>query len=254
MKLIPRRWSDFQHYKDRRPPWIKLHKALLDDREYQRLPLASRALAPMLWLLASESEDGVFEASTEELTFRLRQPAKEIDAGLAPLIESGFFTVVQGASTPLAERQQLAVPEERQRRDRGEAEGEPQGKPASALKAKREKQPELTFADWSDRLKATGEKLISESSVWAYAASINLPDDFVRIAWFKFKTRYLSDPAYSKKKYADWRKTFRNAVEGNWLSLWHFKAGEFHLSTAGGQASLELDAYEKSMIGQEVAA
>lgn len=59
MKLIPRRWSDFQHYKDRRPPWIKLHKALLDDREYQRLPLASRALAPMLWLLASESKDGV---------------------------------------------------------------------------------------------------------------------------------------------------------------------------------------------------
>lgn len=109
MKLIPRRWADFQHYKNRRPPWIKLHKALLDDREYQRLPLASRALAPMLWLLASESGDGIFEASTEELTFRLRQPAKDIDAGLAPLIEAGFFTVVQGASTPLADRQQLAV-------------------------------------------------------------------------------------------------------------------------------------------------
>lgn len=119
MKLIPRRWSDFQHYKDRRPPWIKLHKALLDDREYQRLPLASRALAPMLWLLASESEDGIFEATTEELIFRLRQPAKDIDAGLAPLIEVGFFNVVQAASTPLAECQQLAVPEER--RDREEA-------------------------------------------------------------------------------------------------------------------------------------
>ncbi len=120
MKLIPRRWADFQHYKNRRPPWIKLHKALLDDREYQRLPLASRALAPMLWLLASESKDGVFEAATEELTFRLRQPAKDIDAGLSSLIEAGFFMAVQTDSTLLADRQQLAVPEER----RGETEKE----------------------------------------------------------------------------------------------------------------------------------
>lgn len=120
MKLTPRRWADFQHYKNRRPPWIKLHRALLDDREYQRLPLASRALAPMLWLLASEGEDGVFEASIDELTFRLRQSTKDIDSGLTPLIEAGFFVVVHVASKPLADCPQHAVPEER----RGETEKE----------------------------------------------------------------------------------------------------------------------------------
>ena len=116
----PRNWDEFQHYKDRRPPWVKIHRSLLDDREYQRLPVASRALAPMLWLLASESEVGHFDASIEELTFRLRQPAKEIEAGLKPLIDAGFFALVQVASSALAECVHVAVPEE----SRGETEAE----------------------------------------------------------------------------------------------------------------------------------
>lgn len=116
----PRNWDEFQHYKDRRPPWVKIHRSLLDDREYLRLPVASRALAPMLWLLASESEVGLFDASIEELTFRLRQPAKEIEAGLKPLVDAGFFVLEHVASTALAECLHVAVPEER----RGETETE----------------------------------------------------------------------------------------------------------------------------------
>ena len=123
MKLTPKNWHAFQHYKDRNPPWIKVHKSLLDDRGYQRLPLASRALAPMLWLLASEHEDGVFDASLDELTFRLRQPNEEIAQGLQPLVAAGFFEVVDGdAISVLADCQRLAVPEKRQRRDREETE------------------------------------------------------------------------------------------------------------------------------------
>lgn len=111
----PRNWDEFQHYKNRRPPWIKLHRALLDDRDYQRLPLASRALAPMLWLLASESEEGVFDASIEELTFRLRQPEKDIEAGLKALVSAGFFNLVHVASSVLADCEHVAVPEERRK-------------------------------------------------------------------------------------------------------------------------------------------
>ncbi len=64
MLLQPKNWAVFQHYKDRCPPWIKLHRDLLNDRSYMRLPIASKALAPMLWLLASESKDGVFDGSS----------------------------------------------------------------------------------------------------------------------------------------------------------------------------------------------
>lgn len=108
MKLIPKKWSEFQHYKDRLPPWIKLHHDLLRDRDFMCLPLASKAIAPLLWLLASESKDGVFDASMDELVFRLHLSEKDIQAGLKPLMDKGFFL---NASTMLAECYQVAIPE-----------------------------------------------------------------------------------------------------------------------------------------------
>lgn len=111
MKIVPRNWRDFQHYKDRNPPWIRLHRGLLDNKDFQRLPVASRALAPMLWLLASESVGGVIDADPDELAFRLRSTEKEIAVALRPLLEKGFFEPVQDASTTLAPRPQSAVPE-----------------------------------------------------------------------------------------------------------------------------------------------
>lgn len=106
--LKPNNWDKFQHYRDRRPPWIKLHRELLDDRKYACLPIASKALAPLLWLLASEHPDGIFDGSTEELTFRLRMSAEDVEAGKNALISAGFFV---HASKVLAGRFQRATPE-----------------------------------------------------------------------------------------------------------------------------------------------
>jgi hypothetical protein len=103
VRLIPKGWRDFQHYKNRNPPWIRLHRKLLDDRVFHSLPTASKALAPMLWLLASESLDGSINGNVPELAFRLRQTEKEIDAALKPLISKGFFVVQQDASSALAD-------------------------------------------------------------------------------------------------------------------------------------------------------
>ena len=73
-----------------------------------RLPIASKAIAPMLWLLASESKDGVFDGSLDELVFRLHISEKEYKDGVKPLIDNDFFTVVSGM---LAECKQVAIPE-----------------------------------------------------------------------------------------------------------------------------------------------
>jgi hypothetical protein len=108
MTLIPKNWASHQHYKNRLPPWIKLHRELLNDRDFMCLPLASKAIAPLLWLLASESETGQFSGDIQELSFRLRMTEKEIEEGLKPLINKGFFV---GDSTVLADCQQLATPE-----------------------------------------------------------------------------------------------------------------------------------------------
>ena len=108
MLLQPKNWAVFQHYKDRCPPWIKLHRDLLNDRAYMRLPIASKAIAPMLWLLASESKDGVFDGSLDELVFRLHITPKEYQDGVKPLIDNDFFNVVSGV---IAECKQVAIPE-----------------------------------------------------------------------------------------------------------------------------------------------
>jgi hypothetical protein len=72
------------------------------------LPLASKALAPLLWLLASESKDGVFDGSLDELVFRLHITPKDYQDGVKPLIDKGFFVVASGV---LADCYQDAIPE-----------------------------------------------------------------------------------------------------------------------------------------------
>lgn len=106
--ITPKNWDSFQHYKNRSPAWIKLHRGLLDDFTFSRLPLASRALAPLLWLIASEYENGEISASREELAYRLRIAIKDLDDALNPLIASGFFS----ASETLADCEQSACLEE----------------------------------------------------------------------------------------------------------------------------------------------
>lgn len=90
-------WTEFQHYKHRSPPWIKLHRGLLDNYDFQTMQLASRALAPMFWLLASESADGSFDADPVKLAFRLRTTEKTVSQAISELIGKGFLVDASGA-------------------------------------------------------------------------------------------------------------------------------------------------------------
>lgn len=109
VRITPKNWKAFQHYGNRKPPWIKLHRALLDDYAFARLPIASRALAPCLWLLASEYENATITAPIEEIAFRVRMPEDDVRTGLKALIDNGFFVQENGdASIVLAERSQDA--------------------------------------------------------------------------------------------------------------------------------------------------
>ena len=107
-RLRVKNWSAFQHYRHRRPPWIKLHRGLLDDFAWHRLPEASRALGPMLWLLASEGPDGAILDDRETIAFRLHVSRDKVDEALAPLIGAGFLIEEHAAGEPLAARAQAA--------------------------------------------------------------------------------------------------------------------------------------------------
>lgn len=68
-------WHKFQHFKDRRPPWVKLYRDLLDDIEWHQLDANSAKVLVMLWLIASEDDGRLPNIKT--LAFRLRMSEKQ---------------------------------------------------------------------------------------------------------------------------------------------------------------------------------
>lgn len=94
-------WEEHQHYKDRNPPWIKLHVKILNDMSFMMLAPASKCLLMLLWVLGAEN-NGKINFSEEELKFRLRD-SKFSRESLTPLIHSGFISVLADASNDLAD-------------------------------------------------------------------------------------------------------------------------------------------------------
>jgi len=156
-----------------------------------RLPIASKALAPMLWLLASESKDGVFDGSLDELVFRLHVTPKEYQDGVKPLIDNDFFILVSGV---LAERKQVAIPE-----TEGETETETKKKATSVAP------PEgVSYSVWQEfkSLRKAKKAPITQRAIDAIASEANkagwtlekaLEECVVR-GWQAFKADWVVKP------------------------------------------------------------
>ena len=100
----------------------------------------------------------------------------------------------------------------------------------------------VTFAVWCEQTRAKGEKLVSQwEPLKEYARSVQIPNDFIALAWEAFHARFTSDEKARKKKYINWRVTFLNYVKNNYLRLWAWsdRDGCFVLTTAGQQADRE---------------
>lgn len=124
-------WEAFQHYKDRNPPWIKLHRALLDDYEFAALEDAVKGQLMLMWLFASQNEGRI----PHDAKFLERKLGLTEKCRLDELIRNGFLIPEQpdstSASEPLADcKQDASEPlaltrsrEESQRRKATETEG-----------------------------------------------------------------------------------------------------------------------------------
>jgi hypothetical protein len=77
-------WQDFQHYSNRRPPWIKLHRTLLDDPEFALVSAEHARLLVWLWLIASEQDGGMLP-DAETLAWRLRTDAAKMRDAITAL-------------------------------------------------------------------------------------------------------------------------------------------------------------------------
>jgi hypothetical protein len=188
MNLRPKNWAKFQHYKDRRPPWIKLYRSLLDDRAFMCLPVASKALAPMLWLLASDDENGEIRGELADIAFRLRMSDAELKTALKPLISNGMF---DDASTVLADCLQPATPET-ERETETETEKSPLNPPVPGGKTTRKAIAKRLPDDWGPQ---------PAHHALADELGIVLFDELM-----KFRDYFLGEG----KVKADWNRTFNN--------------------------------------------
>jgi ribosomal protein L32 len=100
--IIIKNWKQFQHYKDRNPPWIKLYHSLLDDYEYSQLNDASKLLLLSLWMLAGRTDNKI----PNDLSWIKSKSMLNNKIDLKPLINNGFISINGDASKVLASDKQ----------------------------------------------------------------------------------------------------------------------------------------------------
>ena len=94
--LTVKNWKDFQHYGKRNPPWIKLHRSLLDDYAFCELPDQAKGHLMLLWLIASQN-NGMVPVDVKFLERKLSCSGIDLDM----FVRSGFL-IDQGAGLKLA--------------------------------------------------------------------------------------------------------------------------------------------------------
>jgi hypothetical protein len=98
-------WERFQHYKHRKPPWVKLYHDLLDDREWHALSGDASKMLANCWLLASEADGEL--PGIGDIAWRLRMDIAVVERLFSQL----NHWVDVDASTMLAECKHVATPE-----------------------------------------------------------------------------------------------------------------------------------------------
>lgn len=107
VKYRIKNWEKYQHYKDRNPPWIKLHVETLSSADWVTLADASKLLMIVCMILASK-ENGVFVGDLDYIK-RVAYLDKRPD--LTPLIKCGFIEEVLADASASKQKQADVRPE-----------------------------------------------------------------------------------------------------------------------------------------------
>jgi hypothetical protein len=179
-------YNKFQHFKDRRPPWIKLHRELLDQRDISLISDRSFRVLIGLWLLASEDESMQGNLpDIPEIAFRLRMPESDI---LKSFQELKHF-VVDVDINVISERYQVDDPETE-----------------TETETKKEKEVERPTSTKSRSIRLNPDWELPDE--WAIWAKKERPDLNINQVADGFKDYWISEA----KAKADWFATWRNWI------------------------------------------
>lgn len=110
-------WGKYQHYKNRNPPWIKLHREILTSRMWVGSSDETRVLALSCMLLAAASDNSIpMDPAYMKRVAYLNKPPN-----LKPLIDIGFIEIIDNNDTC---KQMLADARPEKEKEKEESRGE----------------------------------------------------------------------------------------------------------------------------------
>lgn len=98
---IPK-WRQFQHYRRRRPAWIKSYVGVLSDDDYLELAISYRGVLHGLWLMVAEVGQGRCRARADHVQNQLVLAPGLAQKSLVSLNHAGFIRII-ASKLPVAE-------------------------------------------------------------------------------------------------------------------------------------------------------
>lgn len=195
--ICVKNWSKYQHYRDRNPPWIKLHKELLTSETWVNGDDASRALAVAIMLLAAATDNRI----KADPAYIQRVAYLNSTPNLQPLIDSDFIEIIDemnSASTLLADARPERETEERRDREEGEQITLPLAGKKEETGAVPRRKPAVPYPD---------DFALTEELA-AYSRK-HLPADRPQAIFEKFTTYHKREDS----RFRDWPRAFQNWVQ-----------------------------------------
>jgi hypothetical protein len=195
--MVIKNWQEFQHFKNRNPPWIKVYKKLLDDPEWFALSGADAKILVMLWLIASQDESKSGQLpSVNKLAFRLRLSEEKLTQTLQRLthwVSHDDIKAISERYQPVSEIASEIRDQIIQRSDNSEADST-EGEPTQA------------------QARGSVDSFMLTPELEAWSAKEGIPNPGQYVEEFKDYWRSAGEKRKNGQTVKDWAAAFRNRL------------------------------------------
>ena len=208
-------WDRFQHFKDRKPIWIKLYRDLLDDLNWHELDGKSAKALVMIWLIASEDLGKLPETKT--LAFRLRmseKETKEVVTKLSQWLEQDDInTISDGYQDDMPEKRREETDKEKEK-ETDTPTGVSQQVWDSFVKQRKTKKAQVTA------LVIYGIQKEADKAGWTLEMALN---EVVVRNWQSFKAEWVKDKVSNAERLSNSMAILTNGLTAPKKQFWQLE-------------------------------
>ena len=208
-------WDRFQHFKDRKPIWIKLYRDLLDDLNWHELDGKSAKALVMIWLIASEDLGKLPETKT--LAFRLRmseKETKEVVTKLSQWLEQDDInTISDGYQDDMPEKRREETDKEKEK-ETDTPTGVSQQVWDSFVKQRKTKKAQVTA------LVIDGIQKEADKAGWTLEMALN---EVVVRNWQSFKAEWVKDKVSNAERLSNSMAILTNGLTAPKKQFWQLE-------------------------------